>query len=30
VLHLDDRVTFYVRDAQRLTRGIAKRIAGGC
>ncbi len=29
VLHQDDRVTFYVRDTQRLARGIAQRIKGG-
>lgn len=29
VLGGDDRVTFYVRDPQRLARGIAKRIEGG-
>lgn len=29
VLHQDDRVTFYVRDPQRLARGIARRIEGG-
>jgi len=29
VLHQDDRVTFYVRDTQRLARGIARRIEGG-
>jgi plasmid replication initiation protein len=29
VLHQDDRVTFYVRDPQRLARSIARRIEGG-
>ena len=29
VLHHDDRVTFYVRDPQRLARGLARRIEGG-
>lgn len=29
VLGGDDRVTFYVRDSQRLARGIARRVDGG-
>ena len=29
ILGHDDKVTFYVRDAQRLARGIAQGIKGG-